>query len=88
MRQKRYLSCPNCSTPAVPQSSSAAPKGMSWICLRPSLISNSSPGLRPSWAVQALPTSGLPLNWILVLKLRLRPGRPPTLDGASQDPKG
>jgi hypothetical protein len=30
----------------------------------------------------------LPLNWILVLKLRLRPGRPPTLDGASQDPKG
>jgi len=27
------------------------PRGMSWICLRPCLISNASPGLRPSWAV-------------------------------------
>ena len=35
----------------APHSSSAAPNGMSWICLRPSLISNSSPGCRPSWAV-------------------------------------
>ena len=32
-------------------SSSAEPRGISLICLRPSLISNSSPGSRPSWAV-------------------------------------
>jgi hypothetical protein len=34
-----------------PHSSSAAPRGMSLICLRPSLISNSSPDSKPSWAV-------------------------------------
>ena len=51
VRQNCNLSCPNHSIPAVLHSSSAAPKGMSWICLRPSLISNSSPGFRPSWAV-------------------------------------
>lgn len=33
-------------------SSSAPPMGISLICLRPSLISNSSPGCSPSWAVQ------------------------------------
>jgi hypothetical protein len=33
------------------QSSSAEPAGISLICLRPSLISNSSPGLRSSMAV-------------------------------------
>ena len=32
-------------------SSSLEPRGISWICLRPSLISNSSPGCSPSWAV-------------------------------------
>jgi len=51
VRQNCYLSCTNRSIPAVLHSSSAAPTGMSWICLRPSLISNSSPGFRPSWAV-------------------------------------
>ena len=41
---RRLLAAPD-------HSSSAAPRGMSWICLRPSLISNSSPVSRPSWAV-------------------------------------
>ena len=45
----RSSPCPG--APSAPHSSSAAPRGMSWICLRPSLISNSSPGFRPSWAV-------------------------------------
>jgi len=55
------------SLPLAPHSSSAAPRGMSLICLRPSLISNSSPGWRPSIAVYALPTMRLPLNCTLVL---------------------
>ncbi|MFM9104007.1 MAG: hypothetical protein ACKOPS_22900 [Cyanobium sp.] len=41
---RRLLAAPD-------HSSSAAPRGMSLICLRPSLISNSSPGSSPSWAV-------------------------------------
>ena len=41
---------PNSLAPAA-HSSSELPRGISLICLRPSLISNSSPGLRSSMAV-------------------------------------
>jgi len=49
----RHSPCLNTSSSVVPHSSSssAAPNGTRRICFLPNLISNSSPGSRPNWAV-------------------------------------
>jgi hypothetical protein len=59
---------PDAERPAAP-SSSAVPRGMNLIGLRPSMFSNSSPGSRASWAVVAVPTIRLPLNYTLMAQL-------------------
>ena len=57
-RQERIKKAPpsgryqaGCRPAPAHSSSSARPMGTSLICLRPSLISNSSPGSRPNWVV-------------------------------------